>query len=271
MAASVAAKWDDGRAGAPQQQWRRLAEVWRDARSRAAFVAQASSITVWSGVCINNAGVRDIAAAKFKHRCELSIRVRFSDRSHAPESWVEGAIVDLQDDGDSFPDRWLPAGGGVGEVETWACGTFWKRSGVNAVRVWSRRGTVNAGLMQRVAAVPASSYTFSVYGATSGQDATAMSVESIRPVAATSRIRESFGVSHQRQRMPADRRIRSSALTAAAQSSAITVFMRTTSTSGTGTSNYQWSDFDDATLTGSAGAGRCSWPAARRGATTTPT
>jgi hypothetical protein len=218
-------------------------------RARAAFVALSNRVSVWTGVAINNAGTRDNVPAKFNADTHYLFEFDFPTNASLVNGDIEGPSTDLQDGSDVLPDGWAPTGGGVGQVNSWQVATNFART-QNAtnrgVRVWSRRGIVNAGLMQRIAVTPGQAVTFSAWTRTSGQDNTEASI-GIDPFGGGDI--DSFDIVWFSTPSATWTQLVASV---AAQGPVVTVFMRTSSTTGGG--NYQWSDFDDAAFTGGGAA-----------------
>src|SRR5262249_2390237 len=119
-------------------------------RSTAAFAATGSSISLWSGLTIDNAGVRDDLAAPFDTDHAYLLEGNFPANPARRNGSFEGTVLDLQDGGDTIPEEGVPAGGGIGQFNAWQTGSFAARSGAAGLRIGNRRGTVNAGMMQRI-------------------------------------------------------------------------------------------------------------------------
>jgi hypothetical protein len=210
-------------------------------RARAAFVAQSNVISVWTGVIIDNNGPRDTAPAKFNLDQNYLFEWDFPANAGLQNGNFDGPVTDLQDGGDTIPQFWIPSGGGIGQINSWMCDTFGAYTNGNGLRVYSRRGVVNAGFMQKVAVNPGTSFRFSAWAQCSGQDGTMASV-GIDPFGGgdinSSNIVWASTTANAWARLSAY---------AIAQSSAATVFLRSAS-SGSSGANYQWSYFDDAEL-----------------------
>jgi hypothetical protein len=218
-------------------------------RARAAVVAETNRLSVWTGVAIANTGARDDVPVKFNADTHYLFAFDFPTNATLINGDFEGAAIDLQDGGDVLPEGWLPAGGGVGEVNSWAVATNFARvpdATNRGARISSRRGLVNAGLMQRVAVPPGQTVTFSAWARTSGQDGTEAAV-GIDPYG-----RGDITPFDLLRVTTASTTWTQLTVSAAAQGPFVTVFLR--SDSFDGGSGDQWNDFDDATLAGNGTA-----------------
>lgn len=214
-------------------------------RARTAFMAQSNRISLWTGVAIDNTGARDDVAAKFNADTHCLFAFDFPTNIALVNGDFEGPTLDLGNGSDVLPANWLPAGGGVGQINSWTVETNSARvqNGLNrGARIWSRRGMVNAGLMQRVAVPPGQMVTFSAWARASGQDNTEASV-GIDPYGRGDIT--PFDVVRVSTPSATWTQLTASAV---AQGPFVTVFVR--SESQNGGANDQWSDFDDATLAG---------------------
>src|SRR4029078_3183022 len=94
----------------------------------------------------------------------------------------ESSVIDLQDvdstfsNSDTIPSSWVPAGGSCGQWSSLLTEAAGARSGAKGFRVGNRRGTVNGGILQRIACTNGYYQTFSAYAITSGQDSTVAAV-----------------------------------------------------------------------------------------------
>ncbi len=145
-------------------------------RSTAAFVAESDSVSVWSGVTIDNTGTKDNVSAKFNTDQHYLFEWDFPANTSLVNGNFEGNLIDLDDGGDVIPEGWIPAGGGVGEWNAWNCDEYGKRSGDYGVKMGNRRGTIYGGLMQKIATTVDSYHEFSAYVKASGQDSTVAAI-----------------------------------------------------------------------------------------------
>ncbi len=214
-------------------------------RSWAAFSAASSTITVWTGLTINNAGVKDNVPAKFNTDLFWLFEWDVPANSGLQNGNFEGPVVDLQNvdpwygGGDVIPQSWVPAGGSCGQWSALLCEADGARSGARGVRVANRRGTINGGLLQRIACTNGYYQTFTAYAKTSGQDGTVGAI-GIDPAGGTDITSPNI---YWTTTSAAD--WTQISVNATAQGSAITVFLRSSNTAAGGTGAYHYTYFDD--------------------------
>jgi len=228
-------------------------------RSWAAYPATSSTITVWTGVTIDNTGVKDNVPAKWNTDLLWLFEWDVPANSGLQNGNFEGPVVDLQNvdpwygGGDVIPQSWVPAGGSCGQWSALLCEADGARSGSRGVRVANRRGTVNGGLLQRIACTNGYYQTFTAWAKTSGQDGTVGAI-GIDPAGGTDITSPNI---YWTTTSSAD--WTQLTVNATAQGSAITVFLRSLNTTAGGTGGYHFTYFDDCAWSQQATAPTPGW------------
>ena len=219
-------------------------------RATSSFAATATSISIWTGLTLDNAAAKDAAATKFNTDDLFLFEWDFPANAGLQNGNFEGTITDLQDGGDTMPASWVPSGGGIGQdgYTYYQTAATAMRSGSYGFRMANRRGTVNGGLMQKIACSASYGQTFTAYVRTSGQDSTTAAI-GIDPTGGGDIT--SANIVWQTTTASTWTQLTVNATSAA---TAITVFVKSLSTNAAG-SNYHWSDFDDCTYTQGAPVG----------------
>jgi hypothetical protein len=149
--------WNDSKGGASYySEYHRLASSW---------MADSDTVSIWSGLTINNAGVRDNVAASF-NTDQMYLYEFDCYPNYSGALWNGGFedAFDPQNSGDIIPRYWPLVGGGIGQTMTLECDAWGLRTGDRGVRIFNRRGAICQGLMQRLWTTPGTPITFSVWG-----------------------------------------------------------------------------------------------------------
>ncbi len=151
-------------------------------KSWAATEADSSTISVWSGVTIDNTGTKDAHSTKFNTDMHFLYEWDLTANNGLQNGNFEGDVLELQNVDPNFwgddliPDEWVPVGGAIGEWADLRCSQWGARSGALGMRVCNNRGNINGGLVQKINCTNGYYQTFSAYVLTSGEDDTVGSV-----------------------------------------------------------------------------------------------
>lgn len=211
----------------------------------ASYEAESSSVSVWTGVTVDNQAPRDPQQNNYYTDYFFLFEWDFPANAGLQNGNFEGAVIDLQNatpsysGNDSLPASWIPAGGAFGQWADILTSADGARSGAKGLRVANRRGTINGGVMQKIACTEGNYQTFSAWVKSSGMENTHASV-GIDPyghgditssdIVWTS---DNSGVWTQIE------------VSAVAQAPQVTLFLRTHNVRLDGTGTYHYSDFDD--------------------------
>jgi len=216
-------------------------------KSWAAVEADSTSVSVWTGLTINNTGTKDAVATKFDTDLAWLFEWDLTANASLQNGNFEGNVIDLQnydadwDNNDTIPDEWVPAGGSCGEWSSLLCEDWGARTGELGVRVANRRGTINGGLMQRVSCTQSKDQNFTAYVKTSGEDSTVGSI-GIDPYGGAD-----INSSNIVWKSTTNSSWTQLQVSAVAQASQITVFLRSKNTNSA-TGEFHYSYFDDCSL-----------------------
>lgn len=214
-------------------------------RSWASFEATGSEVSVWSGVTIDNMGVRDSADAKMYCDSLFLFEWDFPANVGITNAGFEGARIDLQNGGtggggDVIPEGWIPAGGGIGEWNNITVDAVAAYAGSYGTLIGHRRGTINGGLMQKITCTPGYEQTFTAWVQASGQEGTQAMI-GIDPQAGGD-----ITSPHIVWTGTAASSWTQLSVSAVAQSGEVTLFMKSRSDADLGTGGYHTCYFDEA-------------------------
>lgn len=216
-------------------------------RSWSAVEAQSSTISVWSGVTIDNSGTKDNEHTKFFSDTHFLFEFDFSANASLQNGNFEGSTIDLLDfrpggwGGDVMPAGWVPCGGATGEwanINVEATGGY---SGAGVV-VGNRRGVVNGGLMQKVSTTSGQYLEFSAYTRCSNNQSTRAMI-GLDPTGGSDV--NSTNIVWADNWSDTWTQLTVSAIAAGSEA---TVFIRSFNQDRWGTSGYHWSGFDNCTF-----------------------
>lgn len=221
-------------------------------RAHSACTAQSDSISVWSGITISNAGVRDNVPPTF-NTDQMYLFEFDNPVNNTGTVWNGGfeTALDLQDNGDCIPVSWAPVGGSIGQTQTSECDALGARTGDRGIRIFNRRGAICQGFMQRLGTAPGTPVTAAVW-AHGGSTDTEVAV-GVDPTGGTDINSPNVQWSSTNS---TDWTYLSKTVTAGGSSA--TMFLRVKSTSSASYDGYHVACFDDASAVWTPGIGSIS-------------